>query len=193
MQHENPEEQLAATDIAHMLQLRGSCGRGPAARSERPMMRSFLFLMPFVMAVFMANIAPAGAQGQSAATVIEARKEAMKAKGGAMRVLTPLARGDSPWNQDAALAARATLRRVGDGTAALFPRGTGPESGVATAALPAVWDQWSNFEAATRGFTDAARVVEEAAKAGDLERFKGGFGALARSCGTCHETFRARR
>ncbi len=156
-------------------------------------MRSLLFLTSLAVVVSATVLAPACAQGQSAAPVIEARKEAMKAKGGAMRVLTPLARGDSPWNQDAAMAALATLLRVGDGTTALFPRGTGPESGVSTAALPAVWDQWPSFEAATRGFTDAARLVEEAAKAGDLDRFKGGFGALARSCGTCHETFRARR
>jgi cytochrome c556 len=130
---------------------------------------------------------------QSPAAAIEQRQAAMKQNGGAMKALVPIARGDAPWNQTTAIQALDTLKKVGDGTPALFPRGSGPEAGVKTAALPAIWEKWAEFQAAAKAQSDAADNLLKLARANDEAGFKAGFAAMGRSCGGCHEPFRAKQ
>jgi cytochrome c556 len=75
----------------------------------------------------------------------------------------------------------------------MFPRGSGPEAGVKTAALPAVWEKWAEFQAAAKAQSDAADNLLKLARANDEAGFKAGFAAMGRSCGGCHEPFRAKQ
>jgi cytochrome c556 len=133
------------------------------------------------------------AAAQSPASVIEQRQTAMKASGAAMRTLVPLARGEAPWNQAAAIQALETLKRNGEQTVAMFPRGTDAASGVKTAALAAIWDKAPEFAAAAKVQSDAADALLVAARANDEQGFRSGFAAIGRSCGGCHEGFRAKQ
>ena len=126
---------------------------------------------------------------QSPGATIEQRKAAMKANGGAMKALGPMANGSQPWNQATAIQALDTLSKNGTATPALFPQGSGPTAGVPTAALPAIWEKWAEFQAAAKAQTDAANTLLALARAND----EAGFGAMGRSCGGCHEPFRAKQ
>jgi cytochrome c556 len=75
----------------------------------------------------------------------------------------------------------------------MFPRGSGTESGTKTAALPAIWEKAAEFAAAAKAQSDAAGTLLAAARANDEAAFKSGFGAMGRSCGGCHEGFRAKQ
>jgi len=133
------------------------------------------------------------AVAQSPAASIEQRQAAMKMNGAAMRTLVPLARGEAPWNQAAAIQALETLKRNGEQTVAMFPRGTDAASGVKTAALAAIWDKAPEFAAAAKVQSDAADALLVAARANDEQGFRSGFAAIGRSCGGCHEGFRAKQ
>lgn len=133
------------------------------------------------------------AVAQSPTAAIEQRQAAMKQNGAAMKALVPMARGDAPWNQSNAVQALESLKQLGDGTTAMFPRGSGSEAGARTAALPAIWEKWSDFQAAAKAQSDAAETLLRLARANDEAGFKSGFGAMGRTCGGCHEPFRAKQ
>ena len=73
-----------------------------------------------------------------------------------------------------------------------FPKGTGPEAGVKTAALPAIWQRNPEFQAAARNFAIAAHNFRAAAASGDMNRVRAALPAVGTSCRSCHETFRAK-
>ena len=58
----------------------------------------------------------------------------------------------------AAIQALDTLQKNGTATPSLFPRGSGSEAGVKTAALPAIWEKWTEFQAAAK-LSEAAEVL----------------------------------
>ena len=71
-----------------------------------------------------------------------------------------------------------------------FPKGTGPEAGK-TRALPEIWTNPADFEAAQKMFSDRAPKLLEAAKAKDVDAVKAAFKDLGGACKNCHDTFRA--
>lgn len=131
------------------------------------------------------------ALAQSPAASIEQRQAAMKLNGASMKTIVPIARGDAPWNAAAAIPALEALLSSGRATAAMFPQGSGPESGLRTRALGAIWQRWAEFEAVGKAQADAAEAMLVAARANDEAAFKRAFPALGRPCATCHEAFRA--
>ena len=133
------------------------------------------------------------AQAQSgAAGAITARQDQMKAQGGAMRTLTPIVRGEQPWNQQAAVQAATTLNNSAKTIPAHFPQGSGAEAGK-TDALPAIWQNWSDFEAKAKALETESGKLLQLAQAGDEAGFKAQFPAVGRTCGGCHETYRVKK
>lgn len=73
-----------------------------------------------------------------------------------------------------------------------FGRGTGPEAGVKTQALPAIWQKAPEFRARINDFLPKTRDLQAAAGSGDLTRIRAAFPALGGTCKSCHDSFRAR-
>jgi cytochrome c556 len=115
----------------------------------------------------------------------------MRASGAAMKAVVPLARGDAAWNAAAPVPALESLLASARNTPAMFPAGSGPESGLKTRALATIWTRRAEFEASAKSLADAAEAMLAAARANDEAGFKRGFAALSRPCASCHETFRA--
>jgi len=72
-----------------------------------------------------------------------------------------------------------------------FPRGTGPEAGVRTRALPEIWSDGQNFHRAGATLLVAARALDSAARSGDIAAIRAAVPQVARACSNCHDTFRA--
>jgi cytochrome c556 len=72
-----------------------------------------------------------------------------------------------------------------------FEKGSGPEAGK-TRALPVIWEKWDDFKAAATALGTAADKLAVAGKAGDTAAANAAFAELGKSCGGCHNTFRAR-
>lgn len=81
-----------------------------------------------------------------------------------------------------------SARRTGQ----LFVRGTGPETGVKTAALPGIWTNFPDFRSRHIKFVAAARGVEIAARTNNVETVKAAMGKLGSTCKDCHDTYRAK-
>lgn len=148
-------------------------------------------LTAIALAALAGGIAIAEAQ-TGAAGAIATRQDAMKAQGGAMRTMTQMVRGEQPWNQQAAVQAATTVNNTAKVIPSVFPQGSGPDAGK-TDALPAIWQNWSDFQAKAKALETESAKLLQLAQAGDEAGFKAQFPAVGRSCGGCHETYRVKK
>jgi cytochrome c556 len=125
------------------------------------------------------------------AGVIAARQESYKQIGKANKAINDELRKGAP-SMPVIQASATVLDTLAPRIPGWFPRGTGPEAGVKTAALPAIWQQNAQFLTAARNFAGAAHNLRAAATGGDVNRVRAATVALGQTCRTCHETFRAK-
>ncbi len=133
----------------------------------------------------------ASAQQGSPADVIAARQQAMKALGGDMKAVGDGAKAGSLTKADATARA-AKIGEVANQMGSWFPAGTGPDSGVKTAALPAIWEKPADYKTAIGEFQAAAAKLVAAAETGDNAAIQAAHGDVGKSCGGCHRPFRQR-
>ena len=120
------------------------------------------------------------------ADVIEERQALMKRNAETMKILAPMAKGEAPFDQQAALEAFQTHLEVAEQLPDLFPEGSGEGD---TRASPRIWEDMEGFLAQIEDFReDAAAAVE--ANPADLESFQTTFASVSENCGSCHETYR---
>jgi len=71
-----------------------------------------------------------------------------------------------------------------------FPEGTGPEAGVDTEALPAIWQRRPEFVAATNKMKRVLQQFSETAAQGDVQAIRAGVETVGAACRECHQQFR---
>ncbi|MFN3371862.1 MAG: c-type cytochrome [Sphingomonadaceae bacterium] len=145
-----------------------------------------------LMAALLAAVVATPALAQAPAEIIKQRQGHFKEFGRAMKAISDEMRARSP---DAAIVRKQaqTLAGFGPQIPGWFPRGTGPESGVATEALPAIWARSSDFTARANELTAAARALDAAAASGDAARMRSATAALGGTCKGCHDDFRLKK
>jgi cytochrome c556 len=119
---------------------------------------------------------------------IAARKALMKANGDQNRVATEMLEGKRPFNLDEAKKVLATFAETGEKAPALFPDDS--KTGGDTAALPAIWENKSDFQAKLAKFAHDSKAALDATK--DLDSFKVQITEVRKNCGGCHQTNRKR-
>ncbi|PLK26300.1 cytochrome c [Novosphingobium sp. TH158] len=73
-----------------------------------------------------------------------------------------------------------------------FPRGTGPEAGVKTSALPAIWQKQADFKGWTAKLVDASNKMNAAARSGNMAQVKAAIPGVGSTCKGCHDSFKAK-
>lgn len=73
-----------------------------------------------------------------------------------------------------------------------FPKGTGPEAGVKTAALPAIWQKNAEFKGAAAKLVAASGKLNAAAKSGNIDATKAAVMGVGPTCKGCHDPFKAK-
>jgi cytochrome c556 len=146
-----------------------------------------------VFAVAFAAVLGAGvlasAQQRAPSDVIAARETSMKSLGKEMKAIGDGAKAGSITKEDATAHAKKIADLAGQmGT--WFPAGTGPEAGVKTRALPAIWQKPDDFKAALDRFHQASAKLVAAAETGNASAIAAAHGEVGRSCGGCHNPFR---
>jgi cytochrome c556 len=144
--------------------------------------------MAVALGVSAALAGAASAQGDTAAAV-KARQAHFRQQGGAFKaILDQLAMG-SP--DKAVISADADeLKALASQLPTWFPKGSGPEAGVKTAARPEVWTQPSEFQAAAARLQAETAKLDQLAMAGDLDGVKAEARAVGGACKACHDRFR---
>lgn len=124
------------------------------------------------------------------ANLVKYRQAIMKAIGGHMGALGAMAKGEVSFTDEAVGHAHA-INEMSKNLLRLFPEGTSYEAGNKTNTLPAVWEQWADFEAAVKSMQDESAKMITAAEGGDAAAFGQQVGAVGRNgCSKCHDTFR---
>jgi cytochrome c556 len=128
------------------------------------------------------------------ANVIKYRQALMKANSAHITMIAAVVKGEVSWTDDLAGNAHA-LHEQSKNMLRLFPEGSGKgDTDVKSVALPVIWEQWGEFEAAATAFEAESGKLVEAVESGDQAAIARQLGALGKEgCGNCHETFREKQ
>ncbi len=133
--------------------------------------------------------APAAEIDPAVQSAIKSRQEALKEMGGAMKTISDQLKLEEP-DVDAIYASAQTIEGHSVNIGDWFPAGTGPESGVETEALAAIWEKPEDFAAAVARFQTAADEFEAIAVGRDPAAIGPAMGGIGGSCKNCHDQFR---
>jgi cytochrome c556 len=119
------------------------------------------------------------------------RQALMKDQGKTVGSVTPIVKGEKPFDADAVMTALKHLNEDAQkiDVAALFPAGS--DQGKTTVS-PKIWTDNAGFIAAVEKYKkDAAAAA--AANPKDLDSFKVAFKQVTDNCGTCHQAYRIKK
>ncbi len=133
------------------------------------------------------------AYAQSLQGPIKARQGLMQVMSINLSVLGDMAKGATPYDAAAAQAAADSLVGVGMiDLAVLFPEGSDNASIDGTRALPKIWDDLAGVGAIWADYQAGVSAMQAAAGTGQ-EALGPALGAIGKTCGACHDTYRAPR
>lgn len=121
---------------------------------------------------------------------IKQRQETMKAIGGSMKVLGEMAKGEKPYDGEAAKAAMSKIHDSIMGFVDLFPEGT--ETGGDTAAAPAIWENKDRFAVDAKALETVSADLTPVV-AGGLDELRSSMPRLGGACKDCHQDFRLKK
>ena len=124
---------------------------------------------------------------------VKMAQDTMKANGKNMGgVLSPMFKGEKPYDQAAVDAALTQFDDTAKKLPALFPASLKDAKWEGDySPSPKIWEDKAGYDAKVASF---AKVVTEAkAKIKDLDTLKANFPGIGKECGACHETFRLKK
>src|SRR2546430_15484587 len=123
-------------------------------------------------------------------TLVKQRQAVMTLQGKYFGPMAAMAQGKAPYNADIVRRNAAYLdnlsRMPWDG----FDPGT---KDVKSAALPAIYEQTDKFKEAASRLENESHKLYTVAQSGDEAAVKAQIGAVGKSCGGCHESFRQKQ
>lgn len=165
-------------------------GRGPALakNSRERMMKKVVRNLSIAAAALAVGTGPVLAAG--AADVVRARVEAYRELGASFKNINDELRSPKPQAMVLQISAR-QIRNVANQQYGWFPAGSGPQAGVKTKALPAIWAKGPAFKASQDAFAREANAFYKAAQANDVAKLRVAAKSLGATCKACHTQFRA--
>jgi cytochrome c556 len=107
-------------------------------------------------------------------------------------VLSPMFKGDKPYDQAAVDAALTQLADTAKKLGTMFPASMKDAKWEGDfSPSPKIWEDKAGFDAKVASFTKT--VTEAQAKIKDLDSLKANFPGIGKECGGCHETFRLKK
>ena len=145
----------------------------------------------FVRIALAAVVAAAVAGGAATAAnapehVIKYRQNLMKAVGGHIGNIALLVKGQVDYSDGLATDAQAIVDLL-ENSGIAFPEGTADGK---SRAKPEIWQDRAKFDTALEDSIGKARALAAAAGGGDMAAVGAALGALGKSCGACHKSFR---
>lgn len=157
----------------------------PLSTGEKPVKLPLLISLAALTLPATAMVAVAAAP----VDVMKARHHNFENMGRAMKGLFDQLRKGAP-NFKVIQASANTLAASAPRVGSDFPKGSGPESGRKTDALPAIWERQAEFAKAAGQLVVTTKALQAAAASGDLARIKAAAGQAGSTCKGCHDQFR---
>jgi cytochrome c556 len=145
----------------------------------------------WIAAFVAAGVTATAAWAATPAQTIEARQANFKQMGRAFKAINDQLKQSAP--DMATIRSNAGIivqsaGRVHSG----FPRGTGPEAGVKTEALPIIWQRGRDFQSHANQLVAAARNLQRVAAGNDINAIKAAVPGLGGACKGCHDTYKGK-
>ena len=126
-----------------------------------------------------------------AGALVKAREDNFKGMGKAMKAIGEELKAPAP--AAAVLKANAaTIALNARRVAGMFPKGSVPESGVKTHALPAIWEKPADFRKRADDLVAAAEGLKLAAGTGNPAAVREAQMKVGGTCKACHQDFKGR-
>jgi cytochrome c556 len=140
-------------------------------------------------AVLAADPTPAPAPATPGGKAVLVRQAHYKDLNAAFRTINEQLRGDTP--DKAVLATEAgKMKALAADLPTWFPKGSGPEAGVKTAAKAEIWTDAEGFAAAAAKLEGETAKLSDLATAGDLDAIKAQARVTGGACKNCHDKYR---
>jgi len=124
--------------------------------------------------------------------VIKYRQSVMKAINGHTGAIVGVVKGEVSYVDNVAAHAQG-MNAMSKLLPGIFPKGTSQFEFANTRALPAIWDDFSKFEAAAKVLEAESDKLVEVAASGDLGAIGAQLQNLGKACGDCHNLFRKKQ
>jgi cytochrome c556 len=142
-------------------------------------------LLFFTAAIGIVNAAP------SASELIKSRQDKLRDMGGALKGIDDELKKRNP-DWDAIILPNAdTLQNRSNFLLNWFPKGSGPESGVKTYALPALWQKPDDFTRLGNALMAETAKLKQVAGSKNADALKTEVVALGKNCKACHDNYRS--
>ncbi|SLN29720.1 c-type cytochrome [Oceanibacterium hippocampi] len=112
------------------------------------------------------------------------RQHVMKVIAGNMGAIGKVAKGEAEYSP-ALIENALEIHSLSKVVTALFPQGS--KFG---RAKDEIWSDWAGFEMKAKAFNEATPALVAAVKSGDQAQIGAALGAVGKTCGGCHETYR---
>lgn len=129
------------------------------------------------------------ANGMTVKDQIETRQEQLKKVGEAFKTVSDNLKSDTP-DLSAIESAAASIPTATETMADWFPEGTGPDSGVETDALAAIWEDKDDFLTKVNDMQEAVANLAFVAQGGDTAAIGEAFKTTGGTCKSCHDKYR---
>lgn len=130
---------------------------------------------------------------QADTAAIDARRDAMKSLGGAMKAISDIVKANGPVADLAPHAAK--ISEVAQKTPDLFPAGSDQPQGKdpgQTMAMAEIWQNPDDFAAKVKALQDEAAMFDTAVAGGDMAAVTAQLDKLGGACGGCHKLYRGK-
>lgn len=131
------------------------------------------------------------AAGDAPADIIKARQEHLKDMGAQMKAIVGQIKAGT-LDRTVMAAAATKIAGYSHEIPNWFPKGTGPEAGVKTAAKPEIWTQAPDFQTAADALPPEADKLVAVVATGDAAAIGAQLQATGKACGGCHKPFRVK-
>ncbi|MCC8935893.1 cytochrome c [Bradyrhizobium sp. Arg68] len=122
---------------------------------------------------------------------IKSRQDKFRDMGGALKAINDeLKKGRIDWDNTVVSSAQ-TIKNRSDYLLNWFPRGSGPESGIKTYALPAIWQNNNDFETLGKLAQVEAAKLNQVALSKEVNALKAQVEAMGKACKACHDSYRS--
>jgi cytochrome c556 len=129
------------------------------------------------------------APGESA--FIKSRQDKLRDMGGALKGIDDELKKRNPDWDNIILSDADTLQSRSSFLLNWFPKGSGPESGIKTYALPALWQKSDDFTKLGKSMMAETAKLKQVAAAKDAGALKAEVVAVGKSCKACHDSYRS--
>lgn len=127
----------------------------------------------------------------SVSDLIKSRQDKLRDMGGALKGIDDELKKRNPdWDNVIGQAVE-TLQGRGTYLLEWFPKGSGPESGLKTYALPALWQKPDDFTRLGKAMMAETAKLKQIASTKDIAGLKAEVVVVGKSCKACHDSYRS--